>query len=178
MKRSISVVTIITMLLLIGACKKQEEQPVAETPVRKGPIIESPTLPPDHQSAKKVELNVVVPPEVKDKWDAVKLLVEDKQSKKTREFTVKLGNELQIPDSKLIVKVGDFLPEFKMGAQVITSVSNNPVNPAVGVAIMENGQQLFPETGQWGWLYVNHPNIHPFQHERFRILIKEGLAKK
>jgi hypothetical protein len=178
MKKTLSVAVIVLMLVLIGACKKKEEAPETTTPVRKGPIIDSPALPPDHKPRQKVELNVVVPPEVKDKWDGVKLIVEDKKLQKKQEFTVKLGGELKIPDSKLTIKVGDFLPEFKLGAQTITSVSNNPANPAVGITVFEDGQQVFPETGQWGWLYVKHPTIHPFQHERFRVLIKEGIAKK
>ena len=106
------------------------------------------------------------------------VVVLNKKTNKAQEFIVKLSGELKIPDSRLTVTVGDFLPDFKMGAQVITSSSNNPVNPAVGVKIFEDGTQIFPETGKWGWLYANHPTIHPFQHESFSVTLKEGVEKK
>ena len=178
MKSVFSVISVVCLLFLFGACNKKEEQPVPQAPMQQGPIIDSPTLSPQHQTVQRVELNVVVPQDVKDSWSSVKLLIEDKKLNKTEEFTVNLGDELKIPDSKLTVKVGDFLPDFKMGAQIITSASNNPDNPAVGIVISENGTQVFPASGKWGWLYVKHPTIHPFQHNRFKVLLKEGIKKQ
>ena len=182
MKKFLSV-AMIAVPLLFGACSKKEEQPqpTPQAPMMKqGPIVETPSqaLPPGHEAARqKVEYNVVVPPDVKDKWSGVKLIIEDKQTNKMQEYTVKLSSEFKIPDSKLTIKVGDFLPDFKLGVQVITSASNNLVNPAVGVVIYEDGSQIFPESGKWGWLYAEHPTMHPFQHSRFSVLLKEGIAK-
>jgi len=190
MKKFLSV-AMIAVLLLFGACSKKEEQPqpTPQAPMMKqGPIMETPSqaLPPGHEATgqpgheaagQKVEYNVVVPPEVKGKWSAVKLIIEDKKTNKIQEYTVKLDSEFKIPDSKLTIKVGDFLPDFKLGAQVITSASNNLVNPAAGVVIYEDGSQIFPESGKWGWFYAKHPTIHPFQHSRFSVLLKEGIAK-
>ncbi len=173
MKKCLSVMVITIILFSFGACKKKEEQPVPQLPARQGPIIETPATIP----SQKTEFQVVIPPEIKDQWSAVKLLVEDKKLNKKQEFIVKLGSELKIPDSKLTIKVGAFLPDFKMGAQVITSASNNPNNPAVGVTISEDGLQIFPKSGKWGWLYLNFPDAHSFQHNRFRVLLKEGIAK-
>jgi hypothetical protein len=178
MKRTLSIIGIIVLIFLAITCTKKEEQSTPRVPMKKGPIIDPTALPPEHKVGQKVELQVVVPEEVKDKWAAVKLLVEDKKLNKSQEFTVKLGDELKIPDSNLTVKVGDFLPDFKLGAQIITSASNNPVNPAVGVKIFENGTQIFPLKGKWGWLYAKHKTIHPFQHDRFRITLQEGIRKQ
>jgi predicted small lipoprotein YifL len=177
MKSVFSAILVVFLLFLFGACSKKEEQPVPQAPKMRGPIIDSPALQSKPRTGQRAELKVVVPQEVKDSWSSVKLLIEDNKLKKTEEFTVKLGDELKIPDSKLTVKVGDFLPDFKMGIQIITSASNNLVNPAVGIKISENGTQIFPLSGKWGWLYVKHPMIHPFQHDRFKVLLKEGVKK-
>jgi predicted small lipoprotein YifL len=177
MKKIFAFTSALMLLFFVAGCEKKEPQTVKNTRVKQGPIIETPNLATEHTTQQRVEMQIVVPPEVQGKWSSVVLEVKDRKSNKTTDFTVDLGGELKIPDSKLTVKVGDFLPDFKLGAQIITSASNDPVNPAVGVKIFEDGKQIFPQSGKWGWLYVNHPNIHPFQHERFRVLLKKGIPK-
>jgi len=180
MKKYLSVVVTILSLSLFLACSKKAEQDVQQPPshpLKQGPIVESPRVPQDHGTTQKREIDVVVPPEIKDRWSAVRLLVNDTKSQKIQEFTVKLGEELNIPDSKLRIKIGPFLPDFRLGAEVITSASSNLNNPAVGVVIFENNTKIFPESGKWGWLYAEFPQIHPFQHSRFKIFLKEGVEK-
>lgn len=176
MKKTLSVIVITTILFSFGACKKKEE-PISQKPIQQGPIMDSPATLPDHERGQKVQFEVVIPPDVKDKWSAVKLLVENKKLNKTQEFTVQIGDELKIPDSKLTVEVDYFLPDFKMSGQIITSASNMPNNPSVGLRISEDGKQIFPESGKWGWLYAKFPTIHPFQHERYGLILKEGIKK-
>jgi len=180
MKKYFSAVVITLSLVSFLACSKKTEQGVQQPqhPLKQGPIVESPRVPQSHGTVQRHELNVVVPPEVKDRWSAVRLLVNDTKSQKIQEFTVRLGEELNIPDSKLTIKVGPFLPDFRLGAEAITSASLNLNNPAVGVAIFENNAQIFPESGKWGWLYAKFPEIHPFQHSRFKVFLKEGIEKK
>ncbi|MBI5409149.1 MAG: DUF2155 domain-containing protein, partial [Nitrospirae bacterium] len=101
----------------------------------------------------------------------------DRKQNKQQELTANIGGEVKIPDSNLIVKVGPFLPDFKMNGAVITSASNDLNNPSVGVAIFENSAQVFPSSGKWGWLYARYPEIHPFQHDRFGLKLKEGIKK-
>ncbi|MBI5026344.1 MAG: DUF2155 domain-containing protein [Nitrospirae bacterium] len=179
MVKFLSVIIAIVFLFSVGACKKKEEKPVPKAPGMTGPIIVPTDVPTGHGKAEsKGETQVLVPADVKDKWSAVKLIIEDKVSKKTREFTVKLGDELNIPNSNLKVKVGDFLPDFKMtDSQTITSSSNKPNNPAVGVKVFEGDKQIFPDSGKWGWLYAKFPTIHPFQHEKYGLTLKEGVPK-
>jgi len=171
MKKFLSVSIVLAVILLsIIACKKKEEQPVPRMKMEEGPLIEKPLV--------RSPLQVVVPEVVKGKWSAVKLMVEDKKLKKTKEFTVNIGSDLRVHDSALLIKVGHFLPDFKMSGNIITSATDTPNNPAVGVIIYEDGKQIFPERGEWGWLYAKYPAIHPFQHERFGIILKEGVRKK
>ncbi len=177
MKEVFSVIAIAAIIFTFGACKKKEEQPTPKVTM-KGPIIESPSVIPGHESAgQKIEFQVIVPPEVKEEWSGVKLIVEDKKLENKKEIIVKIGEDFKIPGSNLTLKVGHFLPDFKMSGQFITSTSNNPNNPSVGIAVYEDGEQIFPKSGEWGWLYAKFPTIHPFQHERYGLLLKEGIKK-
>ncbi len=181
MKKLLIVMSAVLMIFSLWACQKQEEPPAAKkSPMPQGPIIDQSADPQGHGvtgTAKKTEFQVVTPPDVKEHWSQVVIIVEDKKENKKEEFTVSIGDDLKIPDSDLTVRVGPFLPNFKMSGTVITSSSNETVNPSVGVAVMKDGEKLFPKTGEWGWLYAKFPTIHSFQHERFSLVLKEGVEK-
>lgn len=170
----------------LGACKKKEEQPVPKaglqmTPAAPGagpapvPGTDPAQMPAGHGTAPagpKPELKVVVPDSVKGKWSAVKIVVEDKGAKKSQEYTVNLNSELKVPNSNLKIAVGDFLPDFKMDAGTVTSSSNTPNNPSVNVKVFEGDKEVFK-----GWLYSKFPTIHPFEHPKYGITLKEGIKK-
>ncbi|MBF0344240.1 MAG: DUF2155 domain-containing protein [Nitrospirae bacterium] len=113
---------------------------------------------------------IVVPDSVKGKWESVKLTITDKQTKKSQAVNVKLGSEYKVHGSKLTIKVGDFLPDFKMDALTITSMSNETKNPAVIVTVKEEDKEIFK-----GWLYSKYPEIHPFEHDRYGVILMEGI---
>jgi hypothetical protein len=169
MKKLLAAVVIGSLIFTVAACKKKEEKP---------------QLPPGHPSTEggmpqtgmpdmpKVDRKVVVPAEVKAKWKAVKLNIEDKTAKSTKEYTVAVGSELAVPNSKMKIKVLAFLPDFRMGEKDITSASDKPNNPAVQVSVTEAGKE------EWkGWLYSMHPGIHPYAHERVAITLVGGVNK-
>ena len=60
---------------------------------------------------------------------------------------------------------------FVMDESGITSRSADPNNPAVRVVISENGAVDYE-----GWLFAAMPGIHPYPHERYRVLLIEGIA--
>jgi hypothetical protein len=121
----------------------------------------------------KKDRKVIVPKEVAAKWKAVKLAIEDKKAKSAaKEYTVAVGSDLAVPNTKITIKVLAFLPDFRMGETDITSASDKPNNPAVQVAIMEPGRE------EWkGWLYANHPAIHPYTHEAVGVTLVGGVSK-
>lgn len=116
------------------------------------------------------EPKVIVPGNVKGKWGGVKLVVENKATREMQEYTVKLNSDLKIPNSNIKVSVGEFLPDFRMDVGTITSASNEPNNPTVYVKIYDNNKEAFK-----GWLYSKFPAIHPFEHPKYNILLKEGM---
>ncbi len=178
MKKCIYAVSIIMMIVFsLSACKKKDEGP-APQPAVKGPIIESSSAPAGHGVVgEKTEFSIVVPPDVKESWSAVTIIVNDKNIDKKQEITISIGDEARIPDSNITVKAGYFLPDFQMNGPIISSKSNTTNNPSAGVAIYDGDNMIFPESGEWGWLYSKFPTIHPFQHERFELTLKEGVKK-
>ena len=178
MKKILLMMSISVLVFSLFACEKKEEQTVSKSPMPKGPIIDTLASAPGHgTTVQKTDFQVVVPPEVKEQWAQVIIIVDDKKENKKQEYTLNIGDELKIPDSRLTVKIGPFLPNFKMSGTVITSSSNDPINPSLGIQVSEDGKRIFPASGKWGWLYSKFPTIHSFQHERYGLMFKEGVKK-
>jgi hypothetical protein len=158
----------------LSACKKKEQPSVPTAPrmVPGSQMMPGQGQMPPGMNITRTELKVVVPDSVKGKWSAVKLLLEDKETKKTTEFNVPLNSELKVPNSDLKVTVGDFLPDFRMDQGMITSASNDPNNPAVAIKIYDGDKQILK-----GWLYSKFPTIHPFEHAKYGLTMKEATKK-
>jgi hypothetical protein len=152
MKKLLAVILVSGLVVSFAGCKKKEPQ-----------------LPPGMQ---KIERTANISPEIKTKWPAVKLAVEDKATKTKKEYTIAVGSDLAVPNTKLSVKVFAFLPDFRMSDKDISTASDKPNNPAALVAVQEPGKQ------EWqGWIYSKHPTVHPFPHEKFSITLVDGVEK-
>jgi hypothetical protein len=171
-KQLLVAVCCVSLVLTFGACKKKEDKP-------QGPAGQQ-QLPPGHPNTggqpqvmmPKGQLTVSVPDAVKGKWKAVVIVVEDKESKKKNEYTVNLNSDFTVPSSKLKLSVGDFLPDFRMDGLSITSSTNEPNNPAVKMKISDGDKEIFNS-----WFYSKFPAIHPFEHPKYAIMLKEGVKK-
>ena len=179
-KKVLVAICSVAMLFAAGACKKKQEQPVPQTgmpgqqlPQGHPPMPGQPGQPGQPGvMMPKGETTIKVPDAVKGKWKGVVLVVEDKASKKSSEYTVNLNSDLKVPNSNLKIEVGDFLPDFKMDGLTITSMSNEMNNPAVRVKVFEDGKEVFK-----GWLYQKFPTIHPFEHPKYSLALKSGVKK-
>jgi hypothetical protein len=181
-KQMLAVVCSLSLLIAAGACKKKEEKPPMPQTGMPGqeqgmPPGMQPGMPGGPQGQPNIvvpkgQKTIVLPDSVKGKWKAVVLVVSDKKTNKQQEYTVNLNSDLNIPNSNLKVSVGEFLPDFRMEGLTITSTSNEPNNPAVGVKVFENGKEIFK-----GWLYAKFPTMHPFEHPNFSIVLKDGVKK-
>jgi hypothetical protein len=178
MKKKILVaVCSLSLLLAAGACKNKQEQPMSpmspkDTTGQQLPAGHPPAGEQPNALMPKGETTISVPDSVKGKWKAVVLVVEDKATKKSKEYTVDLHSDLKIPDSNLKVEVGDFLPDLKLEGLKITSMSNELINPAVRVKVFEDGKEIFK-----GWLYQKYPTMHPFTHQKYGLVLKNGVKK-
>jgi len=176
-KQILAVVCSLSLLIAAGACKKKEEKPMPQTGVPGQGQGMPPGQPGGPQGQPNIvvpkgEKTVVVPDAVKGKWKAVVLVVTDKKTNKQQEFTVNLNSDLKIPNSNLKVSVNEYLPDFRMEGLTLTSGSNEPNNPAVGVKVTESGKEVFK-----GWLYAKFPTMHPFEHPNYSIVLKDGVKK-
>jgi len=201
MKKKVLVIMVsLVFAFSIGACKKKEsEKPLPQVPAQSGPqgttqlppmpMQPAPQMPqmplqtapqsPMQKPMKIGETKVIIPASVKGKWSAVKLIVEDKAKKESKEYTINLNSDFKVPDSNLKIHVGDFLPDFRMSGVTLTSSSNEPNNPAVAVRVLEGNKQIFPAPGRkWGWLFAKMPSVHPLTHPKYAIHLKEGIPKK
>lgn len=166
--------TLLTAILFLftmsmAACKKKEPPPPPPPMPGQGMPGQPGAMPPMGGGPEK---KVSVPDSVKGAWKAVKIEVEYKEKKSKKQFTVPLKSEFKVPDSDLVVKIGEFLPHFSMTADSITSNSNNLENPAAQIEVLQGGKEVFR-----GWLFSKFPTVHPFQHDKFGITMLEGIKK-
>lgn len=162
------------LIVAAGACKKKEDKAVFPSTGMPGQMQPGQMQPGQqgHQLMPKGETIVSVPDSVKGKWKAVVLVIEDKTARKMKEYTVNVNSDLKLPDSDLKISVGEFLPDFKMDGLTLTSMSNEPNNPAVRITVLEKDNEIFK-----GTLFLKFPTIHPFEHPKYSILLKKGIKK-
>jgi hypothetical protein len=169
MKRIVAAVLVAGLVVSFAGCKKKEEKPQvpAGHPSMEGgmPQTGMPDMP-------KVDRKIVVPKEVSAKWKSVKLEIEDKAAKSTKEYVVAIGSEQAVPNTSMKVKVLAFLPDFRMGEKDITSASDKPNNPAAQISVSDGGKEIWK-----GWLYSMHPGIHPFQNDKIGLKLSGGVSK-
>jgi hypothetical protein len=144
----------------LSACGKQEQAKQPEAPAAKpaGPALALPQ--------KGQEATVTVPADVKSKWKAIKVTVEDKKKKSKKEYEIKVGDSMDIPGTKLSVKAVEFVPSFVMQGLNITSSSAEPTNPAAKVVITDGGKEVFK-----GWLFQKFPTTHAFTHPDYAVTL-------
>ncbi len=147
---------LVLVLSICAGCSKQEGQKAVQ--------------PAAHGQAVKKEATVVVPASVKGKWKAVKIAVTDKNSNKETVYTVAIGSSFTLPATSLTINVDSFLPHFMMDGTTLTSLNNEPKNPAAQIRIMENGNEIFR-----GWLFSLYPTTHAFQHPRFSFMLVDFI---
>jgi hypothetical protein len=113
---------------------------------------------------------IALTPEIAEAWTGVRLLLIDNDSSDEQTFDVMLGGTELLGDSGLTIGIDTFVPDFAMDENGIRSRSAHTDNPAVRVLITEEGGSGFQ-----GWLFAAMPEIHPFEHERYQVLLVEGI---
>ena len=93
MKRIVAAVLVVGMFVSFAGCKKKEEKPQLPPghPSTEGGMPQQGMPPAGMPDMPKVDRKVIVPKEVAAKWKSVKLAVEDKTTKATKEYTIGVG---------------------------------------------------------------------------------------
>ncbi len=168
MKRLALLAAVLLIAGLAGTGCKKNETPPTSSPAQDQGMPVHPGMPPMAGGPAK---KIVVPDAVRNTWKAVKIKVEYKE-KSWKTFAIPLNSEFRIPDSNLMLKVGEFLPHLAMTADSITSNSNNLENPAVRIEVYEGGKAAFT-----GWLFAKDPTVHSFQSDRCGLSLVEAIKK-
>jgi hypothetical protein len=113
-----------------------------------------------------------VPPAVQEAYSGVRLRWKDSTDGKEGLIDVPLGGGTPLPDPTLVVRADVFLPAFTMGGGAITSDGIEQENPAARITVFEKGQEIFG-----GWIFTRFPEVHPFTHPRFSLLLEGGVPK-
>ena len=112
-----------------------------------------------------VSRKIVVPSEVEGKWNAVKILVRNKEDEELGGIhTLNLGSSFTPVGSGLVATVGPFLPNFMMDQKTYTSIGNEPLNPAVQLIVEEVGKIIYK-----GWAFKKFPSMYQFEHQLISI---------
>ena len=125
---------------------------------------------PESKPVTKGHAPVVVPGQVQGKWKAVVIAVVNKQTNEKKDYVVGINKDFTLPNSKIKIKVLNFLPNFSMSPQGITSLSNESKNPAAQIIVYEDNKNVFE-----GWLFEKFPQVHPFQHKVYAIVLKNQI---
>jgi hypothetical protein len=112
-------------------------------------------------------------PEIAGAWSGIRVHVVALETEEGQIFDVALGETVVLGDSGLTLSAGTFVPDFVMDEGGITSRSAETHNPAARVVIAEEGQADYE-----GWLFAAMPEIHPFPHDRFQVLLIEGIPSE
>ena len=112
-----------------------------------------------------ISRKIVVPSEVEGKWNAVKILVRNKEDEELGGVhTLNLGDSFTPVGSGLTITLGPFLPNFMMDQKTYTSVGNEPLNPAVQLIVEEAGKIIYK-----GWAFKKFPSMYEFEHQLISI---------
>jgi len=109
-------------------------------------------------------------PEIAGAWSGIRVHVVDSETGDGQIIDVALGETAALGDSGLTLSADTFVPDFVMDEGGITSRSAETQNPAARVVIAEEGMANYE-----GWLFAAMPEIHPFPHDRFQVLLVEGI---
>jgi hypothetical protein len=103
-------------------------------------------------------------------WAGVRVTVSDHELDHQQSFEVELGRPVVLGDTGLTLTAEAFLPDFVMDDGEIRNRSPEPHNPAVLVAITEEGAPDYR-----GWLFAAMPGIPPYPHPEYRLVLVEGI---
>jgi hypothetical protein len=117
-----------------------------------------------------VNTDISLDPEIADAWSGIRVQVVDSETGDVQNYDVTLGEAVTLGDSGLTLSSDLFIPDFVMDEGGITSRSAETQNPAARIVIAEDGVADYE-----GWLFAAMPEIHPYPHERYQVLLVEGI---
>ena len=160
------------LILLLGACGGQSST-APHSAENSGPSSvanQDPARLAALAGAADFDTPATIDPDVAAAWSGVRIRVIDRDGGSEEIFDIPINGAELLGESGLVLSAGAFLPDFILDENGISSRSAEPVNPAVRVIISEDGMEDFE-----GWLFASMPEIHPYPHQRYEVLLVEGI---
>ncbi len=117
--------------------------------------------------------DIAMDPSIEGAWSGVLIRVVDSETGDEQTYEIQLGGADLLGETGLVLTVQTFVPDFVMDDSGITSRSAETNNPAVRVLISEEGMEDYE-----GWLFAKMPEIHPYPHTRYAVLLVEGIPSE
>ncbi len=182
MHRKLTLCTVVTLTIGLAACGGGTDRPADQSEAADiTPVLEG--MPDDDVHAKAmaaagggadhsmgINREVNLPDEIRSQWAGAVIRLVDVTTGLTNTIDVDLGSTVELGDSGLTLTAETFVPAFVMDDNGITSTSAEPTNPAMKVVIAEEGAEPYR-----GWLFATMPEIHPFPHTRYQVVLVEGI---
>ena len=162
--RPVIILTLSASLALFGCGQKGADETTTdlappETTIAMGDA--------DHDMGFNTE--VTLADEIAATWRGAVISVAGPESE-PQTFELPFGEAIVLGETGLTATALVFVPDFVMGEDGITSRSAEAVNPALRLRVIEEGRPDYE-----GWLFAAMPEIHPFPHETYSILLADGL---
>ena len=114
--------------------------------------------------------DLTIDPDIIDAWAGVRIRVVEMATGEEQFFEIPLGTADLLGDTGLVLTAQTYVPDFVMDERGITTRSGDTHNPAVRVIISEEGMADYE-----GWLFSKMSEIHPYPHQRYQVLLVEGI---
>jgi len=121
----------------------------------------------------KTSKEVRISDEVKARWKEVTLDIMDFASKQTASVKFEIGSTVKLNDEGARLRVVAFVPDYAIVEDRIESRSNDPVNPAVLVELLD-GDKVVTR----GWVFRDFPDFNSFNDSRFGVALTSPAAKE
>jgi len=162
---------VLTLALILAGCGAAPD--TAETDVQPMPdddVHATATGGPMGGMMGGLNTDIRLDPEIAGAWSGIRVHVVDLETGDIQIIDVVLGETVALGESGLTLSAATFVPDFVMDEGGITSRSAETQNPAARVVIAEEGKVDYE-----GWLFAAMPEIHPFPHDRYQVLLVEGI---
>ena len=164
----------LALTLGIAGCGTETDTPPAETQTMPNDDVHAGVAgPPADGMMGGLNTEIDLSEEIAAAWSGVRVHVSDNESGEAEMFEIALGGTAPLGESGLTLSADTFIPDFVMDESGITSRSAETHNPAVRVVITEEGMADYE-----GWLFAAMPEIHPFPHDRYQVLLVEGIPSE
>ncbi len=167
------IISLLPLIILMVACSqntnRQEFNPVAENkPAQTSPITSK-----QASAGMKLTKPTELLPEIASKYSGIKITVINKEDNSESEINAPFGEKISIVNTGLSIEVSSYFTSFTMVNGGVQNVSMDENNPAAKVTISDNEEIVFD-----GWLFQQYPDMHPFEHPTWRIILTGAVIKE